>query len=1031
VNTHEFKRKLTAVFSADVAGYSRLMGENEAATVKTLESYKQIMFSLIKQHRGRVIDSPGDNLLAEFASVVDAVQCGVAVQKELQARNAELPENRRMLFRIGINLGDVIEEQDRIYGDGVNIAARLESCADPGGICVSKTAFDHIETKLPLGYEYLGEKEVKNIAKPVGAYRVLMEPRVTVAGAKDKKPSIPLWRRKGVLACATAVLVVIIGVAVWNFYRRAPRIEPASKEKMAYSLPDKPSIAVLPFTNMTGDASQEFLVDGLTENLITSLARVPQLFVIARNSTFVYKNKGVKVQQVAEELGIQYVLEGSVQRSGEKVRITAQFIDALKGRHLWADQYDREMKDLFQLTDEVTNKVLKSVYIKLTGREEAQLRQVKQAKNTESLFKAFEVIQAMRAMNPKDNAQAKRLAEELTTMDPDWWSGFTLLARAYYMEVVLGYSNSPKESLAKALELAQKAVALDEFSPTNYDTLGYVYSLMGEHERALVEFEKGSTLCPSCADSYMYTGYTQYCMDDTEKAIVSLQTALRLNPYPPPYYYLQMGNAYRHVGRYEDAISWYKKSLQVSPNIQMAYVGLASCYSLLGRQEEARSSAQELLRVNPKFTVEAWAKTMPYKNREKLVRYADALRKAGLPDKPPLPLPDKPSIAVLPFVNMSDDKSQEYFSDGLTEEIITALSKTPKLFVIARNSTFVYKGKPVNVQQVSRELGVKYVLEGSVRRSRDQLRITAQLIDATTGNHLWAERYDREMKEIFAVQDDITMKITSALQVKLTEGEGALLRIKGTNNLDAYLKFLEGWEASRHWNKESHAKARKLAEETIDLDPEYQMGHFLLATVEVHDIFLGLSKSPKDTLVRAIEMAKRSIAIEDSPFPHTVLAVCFNLLRKHEEAIAEAQKAVEISPNYADGYMILGHVLWLSDMAEKAVPVLQKAIRLNPHPPSQYFHNLAWSYYLLEKYDEAIAQARNAIGVSPKDIVAHRVLVCSYVSLDRQKEAREHAEEVLRIDPNFSVDQNAKTSPLKNEDKVKQITDSYRKAGLK
>src|SRR5512139_1530284 len=229
MNTQDFKRKLTAVFSADVAGYSRLMGEDEAATVKTLEDYKGVMFSLIRQHRGRVIDSPGDNLLAEFASVVDAVQCGVAVQKELQARNAELPGNRRMQFRIGINLGDVIEEQDRIYGDGVNIAARLESCADPGGICISKTAFDHIETKLPLGYEYLGEKEVKNIAKPVGAYRVLMEPRVTGARAKGGLKGVTIWRRKSVLIGAIAVLIVVTGAAVLNFYLRTPKIDPASK----------------------------------------------------------------------------------------------------------------------------------------------------------------------------------------------------------------------------------------------------------------------------------------------------------------------------------------------------------------------------------------------------------------------------------------------------------------------------------------------------------------------------------------------------------------------------------------------------------------------------------------------------------------------------------------------------------------------------------------------------------------------------------------------------------------------------------
>jgi TolB-like protein/class 3 adenylate cyclase len=366
MNTQDFKRKLTAVFSADVVGYSRLMGEDEAATVRTLEAYKQVMFSLIRQHRGRVIDSPGDNLLAEFASVVDAVQCGVAVQKELQARNSELPENRRMQFRIGINLGDVIEEQDRIYGDGVNIAARLESCADPGGICVSKTAFDHIETKLPLGYEYLGEKEVKNIAKPVGAYRVLMDPRVTVAGAKDKKTPVPVWPRKRVLISAMAVFIMIIGVGVWNFYWRAPKIEPASKEKMAFSLPDKPSIAVLPFVNMSSNPEYNSLADSLSENIIYTLSYLPGMFVIARNSTFTYKGKPVEIRQVAEQLGVRYVLEGSVLRAEHRVRVTAQLIDATTGYHLWSGRFDRTVNDIFSLLDEISKNIAIELQVKVS-----------------------------------------------------------------------------------------------------------------------------------------------------------------------------------------------------------------------------------------------------------------------------------------------------------------------------------------------------------------------------------------------------------------------------------------------------------------------------------------------------------------------------------------------------------------------------------------------------------------------------------------------------------------------------------------
>jgi TolB-like protein/class 3 adenylate cyclase len=339
-----FKRKLTAILSADVEGYSRLMGDDEEATVRTLTAYREVLSTLIQQHNGKVLDSPGDNLLAEFVSVVDAVQCAVAVQKEIKARNDQLPENRRMQFRIGINLGDVIQEEERIYGDGVNIAARLEGLAEPGGICISKTAFDHIESKLPYGYEFLGDQTVKNIAKPVGAYRVLMEPRVTIAGEPEEEKRSHV-RRMPIFVGVAAVLVLAIAIGFWQFYVRRPTVEPASEEKMVYPLPNKPSIAVLPFDNMSGDPKQDYLGDAISENIISSLAILPDLFVISRNSTFVYKDKPIEIKQVSEELGVQYVLEGSVVKSEDKVRVTVKLIDALMGRHKWSQKYDRKMED--------------------------------------------------------------------------------------------------------------------------------------------------------------------------------------------------------------------------------------------------------------------------------------------------------------------------------------------------------------------------------------------------------------------------------------------------------------------------------------------------------------------------------------------------------------------------------------------------------------------------------------------------------------------------------------------------------------
>jgi TolB-like protein/class 3 adenylate cyclase len=359
-----FHRKLTAILSADVAGYSRLMQDDEAATVKTLEAYKQIISDLVKQHRGRVVDSPGDNLLAEFASVVDAVQCAVAVQKELQARNAELPESRRMQFRIGVNLGDVIEEGERIFGDGVNIAARLESLAEPGGICVSKTAFDQIETKLPLGYEFLGEQTVKNIAKPVAAYRVVLEPRVTKRRGAGLRVQGRGWRLAfyGLLG----LVIVTAAAAVWQF---ASRSSPAPGDKVdlrkvAFPPPDKTSIAVLPFQNMTGDPQQEYFSDGMAEQLITGLSQSPDIYVTARSSSFAYKGKSMTAQQIADQLGVRYLLEGSVQRDADRVRINVQLIDGRNGNHIWAQRYDRKFEDLFALQDQITMEVMEILNVK-------------------------------------------------------------------------------------------------------------------------------------------------------------------------------------------------------------------------------------------------------------------------------------------------------------------------------------------------------------------------------------------------------------------------------------------------------------------------------------------------------------------------------------------------------------------------------------------------------------------------------------------------------------------------------------------
>ena len=437
MTTQEIKRKLTAILSADGKGYSRLMGEDEKGTVRTLSAYREIMASLIRQHHGRVVDSTGDNLMAEFASVVDAVECSVEIQKELKTRNAELSENRRMEFRIGINLGDVIEEEGRIYGDGVNIAARIESLSEAGGICISGKAYDEVKSKLNLGYKYLGEQTVKNILEPVRAYRVLMEPEEAgkVIGEKKVKPR--QWQRVAFSLGVILIVIVAAAVAYFNLRPSAPRVEVASKEKMAFPLPDKPSIAVLPFVNMSEDPKQDFFADGMTEEIITALSKGPNLFVIARNSTFTYKGKAVKVKQVSEELGVRYVLEGSVQRSADRIRVTAQLIDALTGHHLWAERYDRDLKDIFALQDEITMKIITALQVKLTSGEMIHVLG-KGAKNIDAFTKYLQAVDLWTRLTKETNAQAKKLLEEAIALDPEYPGPYIGLAKTYGMDVFLG-----------------------------------------------------------------------------------------------------------------------------------------------------------------------------------------------------------------------------------------------------------------------------------------------------------------------------------------------------------------------------------------------------------------------------------------------------------------------------------------------------------------------------------------------------------------------------------------------------------------
>jgi TolB-like protein/class 3 adenylate cyclase len=624
-----FKRKLIAILSADVEGYSRLMGEDEDETIRTLTAYRELMSTIIQKHRGRVVDSPGDNLLAEFGSVVDAVRCAVEIQEELRVRNAELPENRRMESRIGINLGDVVEEEERIYGDGVNITARVEGLAEGGGICISGTVYDSIKNKLSLSYEYLGEHTVKNIKEPVRVYRMRVGPDATAPEvSKEKRHGVKRWQ----WTALAAVVVLIVGaVAIWNFYFRPPSIEPASIEKMAYPLPDKPSIAVLPFENLSGDPEQEYIADGITENIITALSYIPEIFVIARNSTFTYKGKAVKAQEVAEDLGVRYILEGSVQRAADRVRIMAQLIDATSGRHLWADRYDRDLQDLFALQDEITLKIVFALQVKLSIGVQTRLTR-KTMPNFVAWSYGIRGYGHMMRHTKADNAKAREFFERAASLAPEYAPVISALGWTYWEDAFHGWSESREKSLLRTVELAKKALALDDSDPMIHALWGAIYLRQGRYDQAIAEGEKSVALGPNQAFPHFLLAMYLHHTDRHKEAVPLIRKAMRLDPYYPFTYLELLGSVYLNMEEYEKAVEAYKMLVVREPHRIAGHRGLAIAYIRLGRKEQARSEVAEILKLFPEYSLEVYRKQLHLMDMDPAAveSVIAALREAGL-----------------------------------------------------------------------------------------------------------------------------------------------------------------------------------------------------------------------------------------------------------------------------------------------------------------------------------------------------------------------------------------------------------------
>jgi len=590
-------RRLIAIFAADIAGYSRLMGADEVTTLRDLTQRRRILDGLIASHRGRIANTAGDSVLAEFGSAVDAVQCAVEAQAALAQANAGLSSDRKINFRIGVHVGDVMIKGGDLFGDAVNIAARLQSLASPGGTCISGMAHDQVKKILPFAFADLGAKQVKNIEEPVRVFAV------TAGGA------------------ATAA-----------YPAGSLSAEPDNNRPLP--LPDKPSIAVLPFENMSGDVEQEYFADGIVEDIITELSRSKSLFVIARNSSFTYKGKAVDIKQVGRELGVRYVLQGSVRRAGNRVRITGQLVDAATGNHIWADRYDSTLEDIFDLQDRVTMSVISAIAPQLERAEIARA----QRKPTESLQAYDYYLRALASTNRftrEANIEALKLTQTANGLDPDFAAAFALGANCYVQRWGFGWNSGDAEDVSEARRLARRALELDKDDPTVLALAGQTLALfVGEVEEGAALLARAISLDPNLAAARFWNGWVQIYLGDHDAAIEQFQVGLRMSPLDLRIFLAQRGMAYAHffAGRYEDASSWAKIYVQQNPKHVVAHRILMACHAMSGRVEEARQACVLALQLDPTQRISRIKDWGPWRRAEYIERLAQAFRIAGMPE---------------------------------------------------------------------------------------------------------------------------------------------------------------------------------------------------------------------------------------------------------------------------------------------------------------------------------------------------------------------------------------------------------------
>ena len=619
------KRKLTAIFYADVVGYSRLTGEDEEGTYRLVRDRLDLMSESIRSHNGAVINFAGDAVLADFTTASEALACGAEVQQAIEEANEALPEEQKVRFRIGVNLGEVIVDRESIYGDGVNVAARLEGLAEPGGICISEAVHGAVGKKLPLGYEDIGMQQVKNIEDPVHAYRVLLDPDATPSKSR------PQPRRYAAAVAALVIVLAVLGTVAW--YAPWDRGEESAADETASLDAGKPSIAVLPFQNLSAESGQEYFSDGITNDIITDLSRFSNLLVIASNSVFAYKGKAVNVKDIGRDLGVRYVLEGSVQKVGTSVRINAQLIDASTDHHLWADRYDRQLDDIFAVQDELTAAIVAALEVVLTDDE-----QTREAHNYTRNIEAYDLFLRGRTYlrgTKQTHLKARGLFDQAIDLDPEFAAAYAEKSMTYFAGFIMPMTRSTRV-LEASVETAERAVALDDSLPLAHARLGWAYFANQRHDEAIAAARRAVALGPNDAESHAQLGNILNWSGQPKEAIGLIEKAMRLNPHYPFYYLFYLGHSHYLLENREKSIKLMKRVVTRAPNFLPVRRHLAVLYQEIGLEQEAKAQTAEVLKIFPGASIEDSRERCLYIHKPKLLeRFFDGLRKSGMPEGEP------------------------------------------------------------------------------------------------------------------------------------------------------------------------------------------------------------------------------------------------------------------------------------------------------------------------------------------------------------------------------------------------------------